>query len=78
MAGFLIIPIMLAMMLPPLGAVAAGYFAQSLVIEYATLALFAAFALALYFPIVSAQGNALEQHEHEILEVVGKATDDMN
>jgi len=75
MAGFLIIPIMLAMMLPPLGAVAAGYFAQSLLIEYATLALFAAFAAALYFPIVSAQGNSLEQHEQEILEVVGKEAD---
>ena len=72
MAGFLIIPIVLAMTLPPLGAVAAGYFAQSLLIEYATLALFAGVALALYFPIVTGQGHLFERHEHEILEVVGK------
>src|SRR5882672_4116750 len=65
MAGFLIIPILLAMTLPPLVAVAVGYLGQSLLLEYATLALFAGLAVALYFPIVSAQGNLLERHEHE-------------
>jgi len=75
MAGLLIIPIILAMMLPPVVAVAAGYFAQSLLVEYATLALLAGLALALYFPLVTAQGRLLERHEQEILEVVGKDAD---
>jgi hypothetical protein len=75
MAGFLILPVLGVMTLPPLGAVAAGYLTQSLLIEYGTLALFAGFALALYFPIVSFQGHSLERHEHEILEVVGKEAD---
>ena len=74
-AGLLIIPIIIAMMLPPLGAVAVGYLTQSFPIEYATLALFAGFALALYFPIVASQGRLLERHEREILEVVGKEAD---
>lgn len=75
LAGFLIIPVLLVMMLPPLGAVAAGYLWQSLLVEYVTLALFAGLALALYFPVVGAQGRLLELHEHEILEVVGKEAD---
>lgn len=75
MAGLLIIPIVLAMTLPPLGAVAIGYLTQSFPIEYATLALFGGFALALYFPIVASQGRLLERQEREILEVVGKEAD---
>jgi hypothetical protein len=75
LAGLLIIPVLLLMTLPSLCAVAVGYLAQSLLLEYATLALFAGIALALYFPIVAAQGRALERHEHEILEVVGKEAD---
>lgn len=75
MAGLLILPVILSMMLPPLAAVATGYLTQSLQVEYATLALFAALALALYFPVVAAQGRLLERQELEILEVVGKDAD---
>jgi hypothetical protein len=63
------------MALPPLSSVAVGFLTQSLLVEYATLALFAGLALALYFPIVTGQGRSLERHEREILEVVGKEAD---
>jgi hypothetical protein len=75
LSGLLIFPILIVMTLPPLAAVVVGYSTQSLLLEYATLALFAGLALALYFPLVAAQGRSLERHEHEILEVVGKDAD---
>lgn len=75
LSGLLIFPIVIVMSVLPLGAVVVGYGTQSLLLEYATLALFAGFALALYFPLVTAQGRSLERHEREILEVVGKDAD---
>ena len=75
MAGLLMLPIIIAMALPPLAAVGAGYFTQSLLVEYATLALFAGFALLLYYPLVKFQGRSLERHERAVLEVVSKETD---
>jgi hypothetical protein len=75
MAGLLIGFILLAMALPSLAAVGAGYFAQSLLIEYVTLALLAGFALLLYYPLVRRQGRSLERHERAILEVVSKEAD---
>ena len=62
----------LLMALPPLGAVAAGYLSRSLFVEYVTLALLAALALLLYFPLVNFQGRSLERHEREILDAVSK------
>jgi len=58
-----------------LGAWYSGISTQSLLLEYVTLALFAGVALALYIPLVAAQGRSLERHEQEILEVVGKDAD---
>jgi hypothetical protein len=75
MAGLLIFPVILLMTLPPLAAVLAGYFAQSLLVEYGTLALFAGSALLLYFPLVKKQGRSLERQERAILEVVSKESD---
>ena len=74
-AGLLILLVMMAMALPPLLAVGAGYFAQSLLIEYITLALFAALAALLYYPLVRLQGRSLERRERDILEVVSKEAD---
>lgn len=74
-AGFLLIPILLIMALPPLASVGVGYFTESLPLEYVTLALFAGFALALYFPLVKWQGRSLLRHEREVLEVVSKEAD---
>jgi hypothetical protein len=74
-AGFLLIPMLLALMIPPLAAAAAGYFAQSLTVKYATLALFAGVAGALYYLLISRQGRLLAQCEVDILEAVSKRTD---
>jgi hypothetical protein len=75
LAGFLLIPVLLAMGLPPLVAAGLGYFAESLPLEYVTLTAFAALALVLYFPLVKMQGRILERHEREVLEVVSKEAD---
>jgi hypothetical protein len=75
MAGLLILPVMIAMAAPPLLAVGAGYFTQSLLIEYVTLALFAGLALLLYYPLLRLQGRALARHEREIIEAVSKEAD---
>jgi hypothetical protein len=75
LAGFLLIPILLAMGLPPLAAAGLGYVAESLPLEYVTLTAFAALALMLYFPLVKMQGRSLERHEREVLEVVSKEAD---
>ena len=75
MAGLLMLPIFIAMALPPLAAVAVGYFTQSLLVEYVTLALFAGFTLLLYYPLVKLQGRSLERHERAVLDVVSKETD---
>jgi hypothetical protein len=72
LAGLLLLPMLLLMAVPPFAAVMAGYFANSLYLEYATLAAFAAFALLLYFPLVSLQGRSLERQERDILEAVSK------
>ena len=72
LAGLLLLPMLLLMALPPLAAVLAGYLTRNLLIEYVTLAGFAAFALLLYFPLVSFQGRSLERQEREILEAVSK------
>ena len=74
-AGFLLIPILLAMGVPSVVAAGIGYFTESLPLEYVTLTFFAAAALALYFPLVKMQGRSLERHEREVLEVVSKEAD---
>ncbi len=74
--GLLLIPILILLALPPLAATAAGFLAQSLLVEYATLALLAAIAIGFYLLLIGAQGRSLEQREVEILEAVREPTDD--
>ena len=74
--GLLIIPLIILLSIPPLAAAAAGYFTQSLLIEYATLALFATLTVCTYMLLLDLQGRALEQREVEILEAVREPTDD--
>jgi hypothetical protein len=69
-AGLLVIPVLIALALPPALAALAGYLAQSLVVKYATLALFAGGALMLYSLLITKQGRDLAQREQEILETV--------
>lgn len=73
-AGFLLIPIILSLMVPPLVATAAGYFTESLAVKYATLALFASLAVALYYLLLNKQGRLLARNEVDILEAVSKRT----
>ena len=68
--GLLLIPVILVLALPPLAATAAGYVAQSLLIEYATLAVLAVLSIGFYRVTINAQGESLQQRELEILEAV--------
>lgn len=74
--GLLLIPMIMLLALPPLGAAAAGYIAQSLAIEYVTLLVFAALAVLFYFLIVGSQGELLQRREIEILEAVREPMDE--
>ena len=74
--GLLMIPMILGLALPPLAATAAGYVAQSLLVEYVTLAVLAALALGFYLLLINAQGIALERRELEILEAVNDPGND--
>lgn len=68
--GLLLIPMVVVLALPPLAATAAGYVAQSLLIEYATLAVLAVLAIGFYLLLLNTQGESLRQRELEILEAV--------
>ena len=69
-AGLLLIPMIVVLALPPLAATAAGYVAQSLLIEYVTLAVLAVLAIGLYMVTIDSQGESLQRRELEILEAV--------
>ena len=74
--GLLIIPLIILLAIPPLAATAVGYFTQSRVIEYVTLALFATLAVCAYMLLIDSQGRALQRREVEILEAVREPADD--
>lgn len=69
-AGLLLIPLLILLGLPPFLSTLFGYFSQSLLVEYATLASFATVFVGLYLLVIDVQGRALERREVEILEVV--------
>ncbi len=73
--GLLLIPIIILLALPPLAAAAAGFVAQSLLVEYATLALFAVLAVGAYLLLLESQGEALQRREVEILEAIREPSD---
>ena len=73
--GLLLIPIIILLALPPLGAAAAGFITQSWLVEYATLALFAVLAVGAYFLLIGTQGEALQRREVEILEAIREPSD---
>ncbi len=74
--GLLLIPMFLGLALPPLAATAAGYIAQSLLVEYVTLAILAALAIGFYLALISAQAGLLRRRELEILEAVNDPGND--
>jgi hypothetical protein len=69
-AGLLMVPFFLAMLLPPGVAIAAAHYTQNDAARYVILGAFAAVSLALYAPFVGRQGRALERHELDVLEAV--------
>lgn len=73
--GLLLIPIIILLALPPLTAAAAGFIAQSWLVEYATLALFAVLAVGAYLLLIGSQGEALQRREVEILEAIREPSD---
>jgi hypothetical protein len=68
--GLLLIPMIFLLALPPLAATAAGVIAQSLLIEYVTLAFLAVLSLGFYLLVIDSQGESLQRRELEILETV--------
>jgi hypothetical protein len=75
--GFLLIPILIVLAAPVFLATYAGYLAQSFMVKYATLFLFAILAIALYCLLITSQGRALASSEQEILEAVSGRTEEI-
>ncbi len=75
--GFLLIPIMIVLAAPVFLSAFAGYLAQSFMLKYATLALFASLAIALYCLLITGQGRALGRSEQEILEAVSGRSEEI-
>ena len=75
-AGLLLIPMIGLLMLPPLAAVAAGFVARSLLVEYVTLGFLAAISIGFYWLMIGSQGETLERKELEVLEVVKSSDND--
>lgn len=69
-AGLLLIPLLILLAIPPFLSVLAGYFTESLLVEYATLAALATAFVGLYLTVIGFQGQALERREVEILDAV--------
>lgn len=76
MTGLLLLPVLVALVVPPALSVWAGYRTQSRVIVYAILAAFAAAAVASYILLINFQGRALARRELDILETVTGRDDD--
>lgn len=69
-AGLIMVPFFILLLVPPGLAVAGGYVAGSLLVKYVILAAFAALSTGAYLLFINAQGRSLERRELEILEAV--------
>jgi ABC-2 type transport system permease protein len=69
-AGLMLVPFFLILLVPPAVSVAAAHFAQSLAAKYVILAAFAALSVSLYLLLLPAQARSLERRELDILEAV--------
>src|SRR5205085_797651 len=69
-ASLLIMPILIAVFVPPALAVGAGYYEQSLAVEYVILALFAGLGIASYLLLINTQARALTRRELDMLDAV--------
>ncbi|HXQ73599.1 MAG TPA: hypothetical protein VN844_24070 [Pyrinomonadaceae bacterium] len=75
-AGVLLIPIVIVLGIGPLLAVLAGYFTESLLIEYAALALLVVIAIGIYALALNIHGRTLARREIDVLEAVREPTDE--
>jgi hypothetical protein len=75
-AGLLLIPMIVVLGAPPFLAALAGYFSRNVYVSYATLALFALVAVAVYAIAINVQGRMLARREIEILETVREQSDE--
>jgi hypothetical protein len=75
-AGVLLIPLIIVLAAPPLGATLIGYFTQNRLNEFLTLMALALVSLGLYFAIINFQGRELAKREIEILEAVRAPMDE--
>lgn len=75
-AGLLLIPMVIVLALPPLFATLVGYFSQSRLNEYLTLAALALMSLGFYAVVINFHGRSLAKREIEILEAVREPSDE--
>ena len=75
LAGLLLIPLLLSMGILPFVATLAGYLAESVLIQFLVLGLFALLSVGLYALILDFQGRSLARREVSILEAVKEPTD---
>jgi hypothetical protein len=69
-AGLLLVPVFLLLLLPPAVSIAAAHFAQSHAVKYVILAAFAILSAGLYALLLPVQARTLERRELDILEAV--------
>jgi len=69
-AGLMLVPLFVLLLVPPAVSVAAAHFAQSSIVKYVILAAFALLSVGLYALMLPRQGRSLERRELEILEAV--------
>jgi hypothetical protein len=74
--GLLLIPMIVLLALVPLAATAAGYVAQSVLVEYVTLAVLAVVSLGFYLMLLPFQGEAVQKRELAIHEAVNDPGND--
>lgn len=75
-ASLLLVAISVGAVVPPAGAVAAGYFTGSLAVEYAILTALATAGPGLYILLIKKQGRMLAERELDILEAATGRSDD--
>jgi len=74
--GLLLIPMIVLLALVPLAATAAGYVAQSVLVEYVTLAALAVLSIGFYLMLLPFQGEAVQKRELAIHDAVNDPGND--
>ena len=70
LAGLLLIPMILSMMLPPFAAIAVGYIFESEIAKYLTIGMCALLSVGFYIGVIPFQGQSLARNQIQILEAV--------